>query len=49
MLLQLSCPRVLRRQTALTLRLQCAARVLASPCRVMEDFTHDGAVHGMTG
>ena len=35
MLLQLSCPRALRRQTALALRLQCAARVLVSPCRVM--------------
>ena len=35
MLLQLPCPRALRRQTALTLRLQCAALVLTSPCRVM--------------
>ena len=50
--LQLPCPRALRRQTALSLRLQCVARVLASPCRVMCDggfFTPDGAVHGMTG
>ena len=31
LLLQLSCPRALRRQTALTLRLLCAARVLLSP------------------
>ena len=35
MLLQLSCPRALRRQTALFLRLLCAARVLASPCPVV--------------
>ena len=35
MLLQLSCSRALRRQTALTLRLLCAARVLVSPCCVM--------------
>ena len=39
MLLQLSCPRVLRRQTALTVRLQCAARVLVSPCRVMVEVS----------
>ena len=39
MLLQLSCPRALRRQTALTLRLQCVARVLVSPCRVMVEVS----------
>ena len=39
MLLQQSCPRALRRQTALTLRLQCAARVLVSPCRVMVEVS----------
>ena len=37
--LQLSCPRALRRQTALTLRLQCAVRVLASICRVMVEVS----------
>ena len=39
MLLQLSCPRALRRQTALTLRLLCAARVLVSPCCVMVEVS----------
>ena len=39
MLLQLSCLRALRWQTALTLRLQCAARVLVSPYRVMVDVS----------
>ena len=39
MLLQLSCSRALRWQTALSSRLQCAARVLASPCRVMVDVS----------
>ena len=39
LLLQLSCPRALRRQTALSSRLQCAARVLASPWRVMVDVS----------
>ena len=37
--LQLSCPRALRRQTALTLRLQCAVRVLASSCRVIVEVS----------
>ena len=37
--LQQSCPRALRRQTALSLRLQCAALVLASPCRVMVEVS----------
>ena len=37
--LQLLCPRALRRQTALSLRLQCAAWVLASPCRVIVDVS----------
>ena len=35
MRLQLSCSHALSWQTALSLRLHCAARVLASPCRVM--------------
>ena len=37
--LQLSCSRALRWQTALSLRLLCAAWVLASPCRVMVDVS----------
>ena len=37
--LQLSCSRALRWQTALSLRLQCAARVLVSPCRVMVEVS----------
>ena len=39
MLLQQSCPRALCRQTALTLRLQCATRVLVLPCRVMVEVS----------
>ena len=34
-----SCPRALRWKTALALRLQCAARVLELPCRVMVDVS----------
>ena len=37
--LQLSCSHALRWQIALSLRLQCAARVLASPYRVMVDVS----------
>ena len=49
MLLQLPCPCALLRQTALALRLQCAAQVLTPPCRVMVEVSPPvGAVHGLT-
>ena len=47
--LLLSCPCALPRQTAQSLRLQCAARVLVSPCRVMVNFHSRWCCSCMTG
>ena len=41
--LRLSFPRALRQQIALTLRLQCVARVFASRCRVVVEVSPDDA------